>query len=88
MEKQKTNKGPVLATAWRAPMEAHVEGATPRCRNTRYKHGHRQSRSYVWWEYVESDSNWADGASREGPYCRWAASHGFEVRYVEVPRIP
>ena len=39
----------------------------------------------IWVEYVESNANWADGTSREGPSCKWAASHGFQVRVVEVP---
>ena len=34
---------------------------------------------------VESNANWADGASREGPSCSWASSHSFWVRHVEVP---
>ena len=42
----------------------------------------------LWVEYVETDANWADGVSREGPNCRWASSHDFRVRYVDVPDIP
>ena len=42
----------------------------------------------MWWEYVESNANWADGVSRkEGKHCRWAAAHGFSVVQVEGPKV-
>ena len=41
----------------------------------------------IWVEYVESDSNWADGTSREGLAGRWAATNNFTCRLVEVPAL-
>jgi hypothetical protein len=38
----------------------------------------------IWWEYVDSKSNWADGISRDLGNCPWAASRGFITREYEV----
>ena len=42
----------------------------------------------LWWEYVESDSNWSDGASREGLMDRWIHDNEFEVNQCEIPAWP
>ena len=34
----------------------------------------------VWWEYVQSDSNWADGPSRDGISCEFCRRAGFRLR--------
>ncbi len=42
----------------------------------------------IFWEYVESESNWADGASRgllDGP---WARANGFDLRSMREFRVP
>ena len=41
----------------------------------------------LWLEYVETDANWADGASRLGAPCDWAALHGFELKQAAWPRL-
>ena len=38
----------------------------------------------VWWEWVETDANWSDGASRLFADCDWAANPEFSLR--EVPQ--
>ena len=38
----------------------------------------------VWWEWVETDANWSDGASRLFSECDWATRHQFQIR--EVPQ--
>ena len=45
-------------------------------------------RSTVWFEYVESNSNWSDGASREGLKDPWTRENGFSVGVCEVPIWP
>ena len=42
----------------------------------------------IWWEYVESDANWADGASRLLAADPFLKHHGFEVRDGRVPVWP
>ena len=44
--------------------------------------------SRIWFEYIESDSNWADGISRNGVLDQWALEHGFVNKVVEVPVWP
>ena len=41
----------------------------------------------VWWEWVESKSNWSDGASRLFLGCPWAAKHGFALRELPQPMV-
>ena len=36
-------------------------------------------RTRVWFEYIESDSNWADGASRKLLEDDWSVSHGCKL---------
>ena len=42
----------------------------------------------VWFEYIESDANWADGISRNGVFDTWASEHGFPASVVELPTWP
>ena len=46
-----------------------------------------QLKTVVWWEFVESEANWADGVSRDGSACAWAAAHGFDVAKVIAPAL-
>ena len=39
----------------------------------------------IWWEWVESEANWSDGASREFGTCLWAKRHEFALREVPQP---
>ena len=41
----------------------------------------------VWWEWVESKSNWSDGSSRLYLKCPWARRNGFSMREVTQPWI-
>ena len=40
----------------------------------------------VWFEYVRSEANWADGISRELGECQWARSHGFVCKEYHLHR--
>ena len=42
----------------------------------------------AWFEYVESDSNWSDGASRLLTADPWAKANGFTVEMGGVPAWP
>ena len=42
----------------------------------------------AWFEYVESDSNWSDGASRSLADDPWAKANGFTVEIGDVPTRP
>ncbi|CAE7884921.1 unnamed protein product [Symbiodinium necroappetens] len=42
-------------------------------------------RCYLYFEWVPSGSNWADGISRDGFEDRWWRSHGFKVHSSTVP---
>ena len=42
----------------------------------------------TWFEYVESDANWSDGASRLLTFDPWAKATGFEVEMGSVPTWP
>ena len=42
----------------------------------------------IWWEYVQSESNWSDGASREGKDNTWIQEKGFSIISCEVPEWP
>ena len=42
----------------------------------------------VWFEYIESKSNWSDGLSRLLVEDPWVASRGFTLRQMEVPAKP
>jgi hypothetical protein len=42
----------------------------------------------AWFEYVESDANWSDGASRLLLADPWAAAHGFPIVMGAVPAWP
>ena len=42
----------------------------------------------AWFEYVESDSNWSDGASRSLADDPWAKANGFTVEIGDVPTWP
>ena len=42
----------------------------------------------AWFEYVESDSNWSDGASRLLAADPWAKANGFTVEMGSVPTWP
>ncbi len=42
----------------------------------------------IFWEYVESESNWADGASRDLLEDEWAKTNGFFLRRVREFRVP
>ncbi len=41
-----------------------------------------------WFEYVESDANWSDGASRMLTEDPWAKANGFTVVMASVPAWP
>jgi hypothetical protein len=40
----------------------------------------------IWFEFVASEQNWADGISRDLALDRWARDHGFSTRAVQVPK--
>ena len=42
----------------------------------------------AWWEYAQSDSNWSDGASREGEQDPWINKMKFEVMNCRMPQWP
>ena len=42
----------------------------------------------AWFEYVESDANWSDGASRLLGADPWAKANGFTVETGSVPSWP
>ena len=42
----------------------------------------------AWWEYIESEANWSDGASRKGVLDEWIHDHKFKVIKCEVPQWP
>ena len=42
----------------------------------------------VYWEFVESAANWADGASRLLLEDRWHVQHGFQIEQVAPISIP
>ena len=42
-------------------------------------------RTRVWFEYVESDSNWSDGASRKLYEDEWTQQHGFKLSQFVIP---
>ena len=42
----------------------------------------------VWFEWIESKANWADGASRELEQHRWTSDAGFQFTRQEVPVWP
>ena len=42
----------------------------------------------AWFEYVESDANWSDGASRSLAADPWAKANGFRVKLGSVPTWP
>ena len=44
--------------------------------------------SRVWWEYVESNSNWSDGISRYGPKDVFAKRHNFVIVEMSIPEWP
>ena len=41
---------------------------------------------HVWFEFVDSKSNWADGISRELDKDPFAIKHGYEIGEVSIPR--
>ena len=41
-----------------------------------------------WYEYVQSDSNWSDGASRKLEGGEWIRKQGFEIKRGEIPVWP
>ncbi len=43
-------------------------------------HRHR-----LWFEFVDSKSNWADGISRDLGHCAWVLENGFDTREVSIP---
>ena len=57
-----------------ASMVAHLALAMLNCR--------------VWFEYVESDANWMDEASRVAGGGPWAQRNGFAMSQVQVPVWP
>ena len=42
----------------------------------------------IWFEYVESKSNWADGSSRLLLLDPWSSEHGFSMAQVHTPEWP
>ena len=42
----------------------------------------------VWFEFVPSGQNWADGISRNGIKDAWALSHCFRTKLLDVPAWP
>ena len=47
-----------------------------------------QMKMRMWYEYVESDSNWSDGASRKGEQDPWIQKHHFTVVRATIPTWP
>ena len=39
----------------------------------------------VWFEYVDSASNWADSISRELDKSQWTIEQGFQIKQVHIP---
>ena len=46
-----------------------------------------QTHTSVYFEWVESDANWADGVSRQLSKCPWAATQGFAVSELPEPAM-
>ena len=44
--------------------------------------------SRIWFEYVESKSNWSDSASRDLEACEFCVEHRFPVLRSTVPEWP
>ena len=42
---------------------------------------------WIYFEWVESKSNWSDGVSRVGPADPWCASHGIVPTEVAFPEV-
>ena len=42
----------------------------------------------VWWDYVASKSNIADGGSRDGTTCEMSRKAGISLREVALPTFP
>ena len=42
----------------------------------------------VWWDYVASKSNIADGGSRDGATCEMSRKAGISLREVSLPFLP
>ena len=40
---------------------------------------------HVWFEFVDSESNWSDGISRDLGEDKWAKQHGFALRELSIP---
>ena len=47
---------------------------------------HLKSRG--WFEYIQSDSKWADSPSRKLHQCPWLRKHGFKLVDVTIPMWP
>ncbi len=45
-------------------------------------------RSSVWWDYVNTHSNAADGGSRVGVSCEGAKSLGIKLKAIPFPALP
>ncbi len=45
-------------------------------------------RTRIWWEYVQSEANWADGPSRHLESDEWAKLHDFQICRAEIPTWP
>ena len=39
----------------------------------------------IWFEFVPSEQNWAEGISRDLELDLWARQHGFDTRSVHIP---
>lgn len=44
-------------------------------------------RTWLWWEYIQSKSNWADSISRLGQSDPWHRDNGFSTSFVHFPTI-
>ena len=45
-------------------------------------------RARPWWEYVQSESDWSDGASRQLLNDEWTRRHGFQMGVGDIPVWP
>ena len=42
-------------------------------------------KTWVYFEWVESEANWSDGISRDGKGCQWAMRHNFQTSQIAFP---
>jgi hypothetical protein len=75
---------PALAAAMRGSSRAEDMNRSAHCIQLRAM----QLGCRIWFEFIESDSNWADGISRNGITDDLAKELGFQCRDLRIPTWP